>query len=348
MNQNNSLNMEHLVRVLFIILILAGTGYHSKAQGIHFSQAYSAHLTLNPANTGRYNGDWRAVGIFRQQGHHMGNDYQTAYFSFENPFYVKEEKLDAGLYYSRDNSAGNTFPVDKVNLSAGHGIRINHRSYLHAGVQVAFVHKQINRNGLSFPDQYNRATGGFDHTQATAEQLENNRTFYPDAGFGLVYARTLATGVVSAGYSVQQINRPKESFFGVDQNLPTKHIWHGKGDIGINHKVFLVPALIYMHTGNNQMSLAGLNIGYNLDQWLNQHNSLIAGIHLRNATVEKSQSLIFSGGANWQYWTFMMAFDTDISKARSSSISGSGLELSVIYKLPSTRISQKMIQWERY
>lgn len=348
MNQNNILNMEHLVRVLFIILISVGTGYHSQAQGIHFSQAYSAHLTLNPANTGRHNGDWRAVGIFRQQGHHMGNDYQTAYFSFENPYYVKEEKLDVGLYYSRDNSAGHTFPVDRINLSAGHGIRLNHMSYLHAGVQLAWVHKQINMNGLSFPDQYNRETGGFDPTQATAEQLENNRTAFPDAGFGLVYARSLPTGIFSAGYSVQQINRPKESFFGVEQHLPMKHIWHGKGDIGLNSKVFLVPAIIYTHTGNSQMTLAGLNLGYNLDQWLNQYNSMIAGVHVRNATLQKSQSLIFSAGANWQYWTFMLAFDTDISRARSNSITGSGLELSVIYKLPSTSITQKMIQWERY
>lgn len=348
MNQNNFLNMEQLARVLSIILVLAGISYPSMAQGIHFSQAYSAHLTLNPANTGRYSGDWRAVGIFRQQGHQMGNDYQTAYFSFENSFYVKEEKLDAGLFYSRDNSAGNTFPIDKINLSAGHGIRINQRAYLHAGLQVAFVHKQINMNGLSFPDQYNRATGGFDPTQATAEQLENNRTFYPDAGIGLVYAQTLNKGVLSAGYSVQQINRPKESFFGVSQSLPVKHIWHGKGDVGINSRLFLVPAIIYMRAGKSQMSLAGLNIGYNLDQWLNQHNSVIAGIHVRNATMDQSQSLIFSGGANWQYWTFMMAFDTDISKSRSNSISGSGLELSVIYKLPSTRITQKIIQWERY
>jgi type IX secretion system PorP/SprF family membrane protein len=340
--------MEHLVRVLFIILTLTFTGYHSKAQGIHFSQAYSAHLTLNPANTGRYNGDWRAVGIFRQQGYHMGNDYQTTYFSFENPFYVKEEKLDVGLYYSRDNSAGNTFPVDRINLSAGHGIRINHLSYLHAGVQIAWVHKQINMNGLSFPDQYNRVTGGFDPTQATAEQLENNRTTYPDAGIGVVYARTLPIGIISAGYSVQQINRPKESFFGVDKNLPMKHIWHSKGDIGINNKLFLIPAIIYTREGNSQMSLAGLNMGYNLDHWLNQYNSVIAGIHLRNATIKKSQSLIISGGINWQYWTFMLAFDTDISKARSNSITGSGLEMSVIYKLPSTSITQKMIQWERY
>jgi type IX secretion system PorP/SprF family membrane protein len=340
--------MDYIARVLFIIITLTGAGYQSLAQSIHFSQGYSAHLTLNPANTGRYNGDWRAVGIFRQQGHQLGNDYQTAYFSFENPFYVKEEKLDVGLFYSRDNSAGNTFPVDRANLSAGHGIRINHLSYLHAGVQIAFVHKQINMNALSFPDQYNRATGGFDPSQATAEQLENNRTFYPDAGFGLVYARTLSSGIVSAGYSIQQINRPKESFFGLEKNVPMKHIWHGKGDIGINSKIFLIPALIYVRAGNSQMSLGGLNIGYNLDQWLNQHNSIIAGIHLRNATIEKSQSIIFSGGANWQYWTFMMAFDADISKARSNSITGSGLELSVIYKLPSTRITQKMIQWERY
>ena len=346
--ETNYDQMKYFAPLAIIILLLTGLEYSSYAQQIHFSQAYSAHLTLNPANTGRHNGDWQAVGIFRQQGQSLSNDYQTSYFSFEYPIYIKEEKLDAGIYYSRDNSAGNTFPVDKVNISAGHGIFLNHLSYLHAGVQLAYVQKQIKMNGLSFPDQYNRDIGGFDPTQATQEQLENNRTSYLDAGFGLVYARTITTGIISAGYSLQQINRPKESFFGIDQSLPMNHIWHAKGDIGINKKIFLVPALIVMHTGNNNMSLIGLNLGYNLDKWLNQHNSIITGIHMRNSTLKESRSLIFSAGTNWQYWTFMLAFDTDISKSVSSSTTGSGLEFSLIYKLPSTSLTQKMIQWERY
>jgi len=44
----------------------------------------------------------------------------------------------------------------------------------------------------------------------------------------------------------------------------------------------------------------------------------------------------------------MLAYDTDISKSRGNSIAGSGFEISVTYKLPSTEITQKTIQWERY
>lgn len=340
--------MNSVFRLLLLVILLATSCDFAKAQGIHFSQAYSAHLSLSPANTGRFNGDWRAVGIFRQQGYNMSKDYQTAYFSFEKPFYFSEERLDAGLYYSRDNSAANTFPVDRANLSVAHGIKISQQSRLHVGIQLAWVHKQINMNKLSFPDQYNRDLGGFDSKMPTAEELENSRSSFLDAGIGILYSQTLSSGVYSLGYSLQQINRPKESFFGIDNNLPMKHIWHAKGDIGLGAAIFVVPAVVYIYTGNNELSLAGLNLGYNIGQWMEQNNSLIAGVHIRNATYSKARSLIFSAGGDWQYWSLMLAYDTDISRARSNSISSSGIEISVIYKLPSTDITKKMIKWERY
>lgn len=330
-----------------IVLLSAVTGTLN-AQGIHFSQAYSAHLTLSPANTGRFDGDLRAVGIFRNQGYNMSGDYQTAYFSFEMPFYVMEERLDGGLYYSHDNTAGKAMPTERINLSLAHGLNISHRARLHAGLQVGWVHRQIDLNKLSFPDQYNRDTGGFDPRLGTGENLEKSSTNYLDAGIGLLYSQTIPTGVFSGGYSMQQINRPVESFFGLDEKLPVKHVFHVKGDLGLTSTLFVVPAVVYMQMGSNNTSLAGLNLGYNLNEWLNQYNSVIAGVHVRNATVSRSRGLVFSAGCNWQYWNMMLAYDTDISKSRGNSIAGSGFEISVTYKLPSTEITQKTIQWERY
>jgi hypothetical protein len=38
-----------------------------KGQDIHFSQYYASPLSLNPANTGNYDGDWRLMNSYRQQ-----------------------------------------------------------------------------------------------------------------------------------------------------------------------------------------------------------------------------------------------------------------------------------------
>lgn len=342
------LMQKSFYRYILLILLLQGWACVLRAQGLHFSQAYSAHLTLNPANTGRYNGDMRAVGLFRQQGHQLGNDYRTAYLSFEKPFYYKEERIDAGLYYSRDNSAGSTFPADRLNLSGGHGLRIGEKSHLHAGLQVAAVYRQINWSDTSFPDQYNRGTGGFDPGLPTGEQLDNNRSFWLDAGLGLVYGYQMKRGLLLAGYSLQQINRPDETLFGESYRLPMKHIWHAKADIDLGHRLFAIPAAFLLKTGEARLSLLGANLGYQLEPWLNQHNSLLAGLHIRQADFSEARSLIFSLGGSWQYWTLLVAYDTDISRSRHNSISASGIEMSLSWVLPGTPITQRNIQWERY
>jgi type IX secretion system PorP/SprF family membrane protein len=333
-----------LIGVVFYIM----PALQMQSQSIHFSQAYSAHLTLNPANTGRFIGDWRAAGIYRHQGHQLSDDYRTSFFSFEHPFYYKEEKIDVGLYYSRDNSAGNTLPVDRLNVSAGNAIRLGHRSTLSAGIQAAWVYKQVDWNRITFPDQYSRDIGGFDPQMPTGDVMENSATSYVDLGFGLLYSMGLENGVWNAGYSMQQVNRPDESFFDTRYELPLKHIWHLKGDFDLGSQFFVIPAVVLLRTGSASSLLSGVNIGYKLDEWMGQHNSFLAGLHLRNATFNNSESLIISCGATWQFWTFLISFDTDISGAKTKQLSSSALEFGLVFKLPSTEITRKVIPCERY
>lgn len=339
-----------IFRIIWFALVKMVLLSHSvSAQSIHFSQAYSAHLTLNPANTGRFNGDWRAVVMHRQQGYRLSNDYQSSYFSFEHPFYIRNENFFAGIYYARDNSAGNTLPSDRLNISVANAIRISHDAYLQAGLQVAWVHKQIDWSRITFPDQYNRDLGGFDPGLPTADQFENSKTSYLDVGFGLLYTQSLRRGPMSFGYSLQQINRPTETFFDDPYTLALKHVWHSKADLDLNARMFVIPVALFMKNGSASSSLVGLNIGHNLNEWVaGSFNSVLAGVHMRNADKGKARALIFSAGTVWQYWTFMLSYDSDISNTKTSRFTASGLELGVVYKLPSTRINRITVPCERY
>ena len=334
---------------LLVFILLSGKNENIlNAQAIHFSQAYGAHLILNPANTGKFNGDWQAVGMFRNQCVQLSDDYQTSYFSFEKPFYYQNEKINTGLFYSRDNSAGGTFPVDRLNFSVGTGIWLTRNSMLSAGIQAAYVHKQIRWKGISFPDQYNRETGGFDPTMPTADYKESSNTSFPDLGFGLLYSKMLTTNILSVGYSLQQINRPRESFFNIERTLPFKHIFHAKADINLNEKYFVIPSGVFIKQRNNDALLAGVNVGYMLKKWEGISNSVIAGVHIRNANVFKVRSLIYSAGFTWQYYTLLISYDSPLSGSDITSYNNSAFEISLGFRLPSTELKYKTIPCERY
>jgi type IX secretion system PorP/SprF family membrane protein len=317
------------------------------AQTFHFSDAYLTHLVLNPANTGRFNGEWRAVGVYRQQGENNAQDYQTGFFSFEHPFYYKNERIDAGIYFLNDNSANGTLPVNRVNLSLGHGVRLGLRSMLYGGIQLAGIYKQVTWDGITFPDQYSRDTGGFDSTMPTGESFENSSTFYLDAGFGVVFIKQWDFGMASFGYSAQQLNRPRETFFDVDNNLSIKHVFHAKGDIVINERLFLIPSLVGIYVNKVSETMMGGHLGYNVNDWLNQKNNVIAGLHLRNVTRD-DRSLVLSAGVSWQYWSCMITYDMDINSSTAAGYSSSALEFGAVFKLPSTDLTRKLVPCERY
>lgn len=344
MNRGNHIKLFYLA---FAIIGLCNVKL--KAQSIHFSQAYAAHLTLNPANTGRFNGDWRAVVMHRHQGYRLSNDFRTSYFSFEHPVYFKDERFNVGFFYSLDNSAGNALPVNRLNLSMSNAIRLGHGSFLLAGLQVAWVNLQLNLDGVTFPDQYNREIGGFDPWLPTADNFENFNTSYLDVGLGLLYARNFRNGPFSVGYSLQQVNRPDISFLLDRHSLSFKHVAHSKADIYLGNSMFVIPLAVVISTGGASSSLIGLNLGYNLNEWIKgTYNSAIAGVHLRNATKGQARSLVFSVGASVSYWTLMLSHDSDISNTKTSRFASNGLELAVVYKLPSTAINRITLPWERY
>lgn len=338
----------HFKTAVLIFSILCTVFWDAVSQAIHFSDVFSSHLVLNPAFTGRFNGNWRAVGIYRQQGEQLTNHYTTGYFSFEYPFYYNNEKIDAGLYFVRDNSAHGTLPVNRLNLSVGHGVRLGLKSMLHAGIQLAGVHKQVTWRSITFPDQYNREIGGFDSSLPSEDMREPSGTFYVDAGLGLLYSFQWNKGISNVGYSIQQVNRPNESFFEISHRLSPKHFFHVKGDFQIAKDLFVVPTFVGIYSYGVLETLVGSHVGVQLHDWLNQQNNVIVGAHVRNFSYVDARSMVYSFGMTWQYWSFMVSYEMDVKLGSAARYDRSALEFGLIYKLPSTDLTRKTIPCERY
>ena len=90
-------------RFLITIFLLC-TAYVIQAQDIHFSQFYASPLTLNPAATGDFKGDWRINNIYRKQWNAISPGYMTNALGFDMPVYLAGEKFSGGINLVIDKS----------------------------------------------------------------------------------------------------------------------------------------------------------------------------------------------------------------------------------------------------
>ena len=82
--------MRKILIALFIVAFSASTN----AQDPHFSQFFASPLTLNPAFTGKFDGQWRLAVNHRDQWPSIPKAYVTTSGSFD--FGIMKDKLPAG------------------------------------------------------------------------------------------------------------------------------------------------------------------------------------------------------------------------------------------------------------
>ena len=73
--------MKSFFSALFLLCMIGG----AHAQDPHFSQFFASPLTLNPALTGRFDGNFRVAGNYRNQWPTINNAFTTATVSFDMP-----------------------------------------------------------------------------------------------------------------------------------------------------------------------------------------------------------------------------------------------------------------------
>ena len=97
--------MRRYIILTIVTFLIYGKFY---AQSVHFSQLYSCHGLVNPAEVGNFDGNWRFNNNYRIQGGNFSDPYKTSLLGFEKHFYISEEQISAGILYLNDFSAQNT------------------------------------------------------------------------------------------------------------------------------------------------------------------------------------------------------------------------------------------------
>lgn len=213
--------MLKIKHILFFILSIQV--YSVSSQDMQYTQFYSAPLYLNPAFTGA-NVCGRVSLIYRNQWPGIKKTY-TSYMLTADHFFVKQ-KIGAGILCAVDEAGSGDLRTTMINPSFAYETKITNNFAIRAGLQPGVTIKSINFNKLIFGDQLSKGN----KNSTTIEAPTQNKTFI-DIGAGIL----CYTNKFWGGASFFHLNRPNESFFGMDDiRLPIKYSVHGGTKFALN------------------------------------------------------------------------------------------------------------------
>jgi len=332
--------------LLYLVLVSSIIG-DVFAQDVHFSQYYLSPLSLNPANTGNFKGDFRLFGNYRSQWRTLDKGYNTYSAGGDMNFFPKNVNVGAGMILLSDLSAQNLsvtkiLPSGAVHLKLG-GFKV------HAGIQPGIVIKSIDFYKHSFPNQLNWNTGYFDNTLPNIETDVAQRFTYLDVNIGTSISRKFGKWEPVFGFAAFHINRPRESFLTDKTNkLPVRQAYNMELNYDLTKYVILHLHSLYGYTTKASDWVTGLNVEYILQRHPFFTNSVFAGFMWRDGFNRNFDAGIATIGLNYSYYTIGFSYDVTRSQLKTSVDSRGAYEIAIIYRGKSTRISRKVIPCDRF
>lgn len=273
-------------KISFLFMCGLLFGFVTRAQDLHFSQFFNSPLITNPANTGFIpDADYRIGGSYRNQWSSILTlPYKTmSVFGDAQLFRDRLENgwLGLGGVILNDVAGSGNMRSTKIYGSLAYHQLLGLSSLLSAGFNVGWANKRIDPFNLKYPDQFNGKF--FDYTLPTNVVLTNNNVSYLDVQAGMNYAYFPQENVyINAGYSIQHVNRPKETFFNDNSNsgiIPMRHIGFINAILKVQDRVIINPNAYFTTQAGSTELVFGLNGNYNLSEF--GEKQLVAGLYYR-------------------------------------------------------------------
>jgi type IX secretion system PorP/SprF family membrane protein len=317
-----------------------------QAQDIHFSQFYFSPLSLNPANTGNFMGDYRIAMNYRSQWRDIQKAYKTISLGGEANLYPRNQQVSAGLYFLNDKSGGNLI-VNKIYLSGAFHKKIAGIN-LHAGIQPGIVLKSIDFNAHTFPNQLNWDKGAFDNSLNNYEANVNQKTQYFDLNAGAGASTRIDKIEAGIYFAMFHLTKPRETFIKNDNHLPMRQMYNLDLKYHLNEKIVLNLYTMLGATTKASDWVTGLNVEYALNKTPFFTNAIFVGFMWRDGLKRVSDAGIVTAGLKYKNYTAGVSYDINVSQLKTATEYRGAIEFALIYTSKNTRLVKKQIPCDRY
>jgi type IX secretion system PorP/SprF family membrane protein len=314
------------------IIVLVATSFMLNAQDIHFSQFYAMPLNLNPALTGKVNGDYRIAAIYRGQwwGEFDRKTFSTPAISFDMPFIIGKKKKDAigvGIDMVADRSNGGRFNTTAIYLSAAYhkGLGKENKHQLSLGVQGGYVMTQLKSNDFTFGDQI---VNGQVVNNTSTEVFANNNRNYPDFNVGVFYNGMIVKKLTFfAGYSFNHLSTPSLEFKqGSGNELPFRQLVHGGFQWDFAERFSAYPGVLFQLQAKAKEVNFGNNFGWHFLKKDNKMATFYFG-----AWYRMKDAAIAMVGLEYNRFRVGVSYDFTTSNLNTVNNVRGGFEISAMY-----------------
>ncbi len=307
-------------------LIFLGVAVFAPAQDLHFSQFYHNPMHYNPAQTGVFQGNLRAMGLYRSQWTSVPVSYQT--FSVGADMKAMERganSIGAGLLIQNDKAGDAGLRWTQLGICGSVSRALTERHALSVGFGVGLVQRRFDISGLKFKNQW---TGDvFDPGLPTKENFNRSSGLAPTLSAGINWnlqvpgARTMA----NAGVAAFHLNQPSVSFQDdPDERLPLRLAFSANSAVQLNEFLDLI-----VFAGAQQMRTAReLEGGGGVRLWLTPGQNAVQF----TLATRLGDALIPALQYEFGDWTVGLSYDWNISDFEQATRGRGGYELAVIYR----------------
>jgi type IX secretion system PorP/SprF family membrane protein len=327
----------------FVLLILSNS---SKAQDIHFSQINESPLFNSPANTGFYNGYFRASLNYRNQWLAMGNGFGAA-------FNTGAVSIDGGLFKSKRRKAflglGFTYTYDlagSANLNRNNALlnisgilKTSKRSVLSMGIAGGIVASNANYNKLRFASQFDG--NQLEDNAAINGELNFRQYTHTDIGIGIAYEYSKVrvdedhddVQNIKFAFGSYHLNRPVQDFTpGSSYRLPIRNTLAITSNFDFKDTKFTIsPAMVTHQQGKAWQIVGGTFVKYRVSSGTKitgqkTQNALGLGLFYRTLDAIIPKFTYDMGDLS-----FGLSYDVNVSGYRTASKYNGGFEISIKY-----------------
>jgi len=288
----------------------------------HFSQYYIQPMTMNPAFTGAFDGDYRISGIWRSQ---YGNTLVTKGISAEKTT-NKNANLGFNLINQSSNDGAYSFTNGYVTF-AYTGVRFGENAdhYLVMAMQVGFISRKFDVNKMQFGSQWVSGVG-YDASSNSNETFMKPQVTSFDAGAGIAYYDATPNKKASffGGVSAYHITQPVNPFLSDQEQSKLNVRYSAQAGVRINASDFLsiVPTVIYMKQGDAQERMGGVYF----QAYAGESTDVMFGAYYR-----VQDAITPFAGFYYKGLTLGLSYDVDASAKSGAGSKGNSMEISISY-----------------
>ncbi|WP_028978818.1 PorP/SprF family type IX secretion system membrane protein [Sporocytophaga myxococcoides] len=329
------------MRFLSLLIILIATASLSIAQDIHLTQYYTNNQLLNPAYTGNYTGDYKAIINYRSQWAQVNSAIKTSVVSIEKNLTKFNRGFAAGLIVNKDYVSSYHLNTNRFYLSGSYTTEIK-QNIIRVGLQAGGLYRSINYSDQTFPDQWDYNSGNFDKSIESGEPNTNNSKAFADVNAGVAYIRKFGNKKISAGYGAFHINRPKYGFINNDEKLAMRHVGNAALTFYMKNGYSVVPNFLYMRSAK----ATDFIVATNAYKKINNELILMLGAGYRGST--NSDAFLAILGLQYKRFEFGFSTDFNVSELSKETKNKNAFEFSLTYTTPSRFGSKATIPCDRY